>query len=111
LLKKYLLNFHTQAEKNWGKREILFHFLDLISDKFLNKIIKLVDYILVRIWIIFCIFVNEGGKEEENYHLAEEVKMVIKCSFLVSLESIGDYAKHFADSPLLAKSIIKKGPT
>ena len=37
--------------------------------------------------------------------------MVIKCSFLVSLESIGDYAKHFADSPLLAKSIIKKGPT
>lgn len=36
--------------------------------------------------------------------------MLIKCSFLVSLESVGDYAKHFADSPPLPEYIIKKDP-
>ena len=36
--------------------------------------------------------------------------MVIKCSFLVSLESVGDYTKHFADSSPLPEYIIKTGP-
>jgi hypothetical protein len=36
--------------------------------------------------------------------------MVIKCSFLISLESVGHYAKHFADSPPLPEYIIKTGP-
>jgi tagatose-1,6-bisphosphate aldolase len=36
--------------------------------------------------------------------------MVIKCTFLVSLESVGDYAKQFGDSPPLPEYITKKGP-
>jgi hypothetical protein len=36
--------------------------------------------------------------------------MVIKCTFLVSLESVGDYAKQFGDSPPLPEYIIKTGP-
>ena len=36
--------------------------------------------------------------------------MVIKCRFSVSRERVGDYAKHFADSPPLPEYISKKGP-
>ena len=36
--------------------------------------------------------------------------MLIKCSFLLSRESVRDYLRQFSDSPPLPEYIIKKGP-
>jgi hypothetical protein len=36
--------------------------------------------------------------------------VLIKCSFLLSRESVRDYLKQFSDSPRLPEYIIKKGP-
>ena len=97
-------------EKNWRKREILFQFLDLVSDKFLNKIIKLIDYILARIWIIFCIFVNEGMDRNRWPECVGIRKLVIKCTLSFSLKSIKYCAKQFSRLPPLPEYIIKRGP-
>jgi len=44
-------------EKRIGEKVKFFStFLDLICDKFLNKIINLVDYPSIRIGLIFCTY-------------------------------------------------------
>ena len=52
----------------------------------------------------------KGGEEGEDKYSAEEVKLVIKCTFLVSQECIRDYVKEITESPPLPEYILKKGP-